>query len=225
MPKFGFNVWVILRNQIKMTPIQLLQKQLNLVPDGIIGEKTFQKLSLKWNLNNYQLAHFLGQCEHETGGFTIWEENLNYSSEGLLKVFPKYYKDSLLAVKHQRKPKMIANHVYGNRMGNNQPDDGWLYRGRGAIQLTGRTNYRLFAEYVNDPSIMDFPNHVSMKYVFDSALWFFTENNLFRFCNGISDESILKLSKAINLGNPNSSIMPHGFQDRRSKTLKYASLF
>ena len=204
-----------------MNPIQLIQKNLGVAPDGQIGKITFEALKEKWKLNDVQTCHFLGQCEHETNGFTVWEENLNYSSDGLLKIFPKYYKDPLLALNHQRKPSIIANHVYNNRMGNNQPNDGWHFKGRGAIQLTGRTNYRLFAESVNDPSIMELPNHVSGKYAFESGLWFFNENNVFRLCTNFSDETILKISKAINLGNPNSLVMPHGFSDRKLKTLKY----
>lgn len=205
-----------------MNPIQILQKDLNLLSDGNIGKITFGALRMKWNLTPIQLAHFLGQCEHETGGFNIWEENLNYSSEGLLKIFPKYYPDSLLAVKHQRKPSVIANHVYGGRMGNNHPNDGWHFKGRGAIQLTGRTNYRLFAESVNTPTIMINPDLVSYHYAFDAGVWYFNENNLFRLCTDLSEETILKISRAVNLGNPNSKGMPHGFEDRKAKTLKYA---
>lgn len=207
-----------------MNPIQKLQHSLNLKADGIIGKNTFNALCDKWSLSPIQLAHLIGQCDHETAGFSIWEENLNYSSSGLLKTFSKYYKDKLLAIKHERKPSVIANHVYGHRMGNNQPNDGWHFKGRGAIQITGRTNYGLFADSVNDRSIMTMPSLVSSKYAFESAIWFFDSNNLFKLCSDLSDSTILKVSRGINLGNPNSSVTPNGFSDRKAKTLKYSKL-
>jgi putative chitinase len=197
-----------------MNPIQLLQDRLELKPDGQIGAKTFGALRAKWELNGIQLCHFLGQCEHETGGFRLWEENLNYSENGLLTIFPRHYKDPLLALKHQRKPSVIANHVYGNRMGNNQPNDGWHFRGRGAIQLTGRTNYRLFAEWLKDQSIMTNPDQVATKYAFESALWYFTERNIFRLCTDLSADTITKVTRLVNGGT-------NGLEDRIKKTLNY----
>lgn len=205
-----------------MNPIQLLQDSLSLKPDGAIGKITFGALRMKWDLTPIQLAHFLGQCEHETAGFSVWEENLNYSAAGLRKTFARYYPDELLAVKHQRKPSVIANHVYGGRMGNVNPNDGWHFKGRGAIQLTGRSNYTLFSKSVNDLSIMQTPGLVATKYAFDSGIWFFNTNNLFKLCVDLSEETILKISRGVNLGNPKSKIIPNGFEDRKAKTLKYA---
>jgi putative chitinase len=197
-----------------MNPIQLLQTKLKLKADGEIGRISFGALRMEWDLTPIQLCHFLGQCEHETGGFTVWEENLNYSSDGLLKIFPKYYPDKLLAVKHQRKPSLIANHVYGGRMGNNQPNDGWHFKGRGAIQLTGRTNYRLFAEYIKNQDVMSLPNKVANEYAFDSALWYFKERNLFNRCVDLSEQTITTVSKVVNGGT-------NGLQDRINKTKQY----
>jgi putative chitinase len=198
-----------------MNPIQLIQAKLGLKTDGQIGRITFGAMRMSWDLTPIQLCHFLGQCEHETGGFRLWQENLNYSSDGLLKIFRKYYLDNLLAIKHQRKQSVIANHVYGNRMGNNQPNDGWHFRGRGAIQLTGRTNYRLFSEWVKDQSIMTNPDQVATKYAFDSALWYFQERNIFSFCNDLSEETITKVTRIVNGGT-------NGLNDRIKKTLNYA---
>jgi putative chitinase len=197
-----------------MNPIQLLQDRLELKPDGQIGAKTFGALLAKWELNGIQLCHFLGQCEHETGGFQFFQEDLRYSQARLLAVFPKYYKDTLLALKHERKPSVIANHVYGNRMGNNQPNDGWHFIGRGAVQLTGRTNYRLFAEWIKDQSIMTNPDQVANKYAFDSALWYFTERNIFRLCTDLSTDTITKVTRLVNGGT-------NGLEDRIKKTLNY----
>lgn len=205
-----------------MNPIQLLQDSLSLKPDGAIGKITFGALRMKWDLTPIELAHFLGQCEHETAGFSVWEENLNYSAAGLRKIFAGYYTDELLAVKHQRKPSVIANHVYGGRMGNVNPNDGWHFKGRGAIQLTGRSNYTLFSKSVNDLSILQTPGLVAAKYAFESGIWFFNTNNLFKLCVDLSEETILKISRGVNLGNPKSKTIPNGFEDRKAKTLKYA---
>ena len=199
-----------------MNPVQLLQDKLGLKPDGNIGPITFGALRMNWNLTGIQLAHFLGQCEHETGGFRLFEENLNYSESGLLSIFARHYSDRLLAIKHSRKPSVIANHVYGNRMGNNQPNDGWHFRGRGAIQLTGRTNYRLFAEWVKDQSVMTNPDQVANKYAFDSAMWYFQERRIFSLCNDLNQETITRVTRLVNGG-------VNGLQDRISKTLKYQS--
>ena len=204
-----------------MNPIQLIQKKLGLNPDGQIGRITFGAMVMHWKLTPIQLAHFLGQCDHETGGFNVWQENLNYSKESLLKVFKTRYTPEL-AQKHERKPTVIANHVYGNRMGNVNPNDGWLFRGRGAIQLTGRINYQKFSKYIKDLLILESPDLVSGEYAFDSALWFFKMNNIFNLCNDLSEESILTVSRGINLGNPLSTVTPNGMPDRIEKTIKYS---
>jgi putative chitinase len=207
-----------------MNPIELLQTRLGLKADGQIGRITFGAMRMHWNLTGIQLAHFLGQCEHETGGFRLWSESLNYSSQGLLTTFRKYYADELLAIKHQRKPSVIANHVYGNRMGNNQPNDGWHFRGRGAIQLTGRNNYTAFANWKRDSEILVNPDIVATNYAFDSALWFFETNKLWKLTLDLSEKSITEVSKAINLGNPFATANPNGMKDRIEKTLKYSKL-
>jgi putative chitinase len=205
-----------------MTPIQLLQTKLNLPADGKIGPMTFNALRRHWNLTGIQLAHFLGQCDHETGGFNLWTENLNYSAQALLRVFPRYYKDELLAIKHQRKPSVIANHVYANRMGNDQPNDGWTYRGRGAIQLTGKSNYRAFADFKKDSSILAIPDQVATVYAFDAALWYFNQTWLWKHTKDLSMDSILKVSKVVNLGSADALGQPNGLQDRIKKTQHYA---
>jgi putative chitinase len=204
-----------------MNPIQLLQKQLGLKTDGVIGKKTFDALKTHWGITGTQLAHLLGQCEHETGGFRLWTENLNYSQSGLLSTFPNHYKDRLLATQHQRNAQMIANHVYGKRMGNEQPNDGWNFRGRGALQLTGRDNYKAFSEFIKDPSILTTPDLVATKYAFDTAVWFFRRNKLFDRCVDLKESTILTISRGVNIGNVNSSRTPHGMKDRIEKTLKY----
>jgi len=204
-----------------MNPVQLLQAKLELKFDGIIGKKTFDAMQKEWNLNGIQLAHFLGQCDHETGGFRIFEENLRYSKEALMKVFPNRYNPEK-AKNHEYKAQLIGNTVYGNRMGNVNPNDGFNFRGRGCIQLTGRNNYTQFAEWVKDMSIIDSPGQVADKYAFDSAIWFFQKNNIFKLCEDISEKNIGVISKAVNLGNPFTIRVPNGLKDRIEKTIKYS---
>ena len=123
------------------------------------------------------VAMFIAQTCHESAKFETFVENLNYSSTGLLRTFPSRYTESL-ALKHHRKPEMIANHVYGGRMGNTLSTSGWRYKGRGAIQLTGYSNYLSYAlssgfDVINTPELLEQP-----YYAFDSAGWFWRENKL-----------------------------------------------
>lgn len=207
-----------------MTPIQMLQRKIGAKPDGEIGPKTIRIFCEFYNLTEDQACHFFGQCEHETGGFRSYEENLNYSLEALLRVFPKYFKNKEEAHEFHRKPQLIANRVYGGRMGNTEPNHGWMYRGRGAVQLTGFTNYKLFSEFQKDPSILTSPGQVADKYAFDSAIYFFKRNKIFQLIEDVSDKSILVVSKAINVGNPFTSVTPKGLADRVAKTNKYKSM-
>ncbi len=204
-----------------MTPVQLLQSKIGVNPDGDFGQKSFEAFCKFYKFTPVQAAHLLGQCEHETGGFRIWEENLNYSASGLLTVFGKYFKTQDEANQFQRKPQLIANRVYGGRMGNTETNDGWLYRGRGAVQLTGKDNYKAFSIFQKDPSIIESPGQVADKYAFDSAIFFFTRNKVFQVAKDLTDNSILAVSRAVNVGNPNSTANPHGMADRIEKTKKY----
>jgi putative chitinase len=124
-----------------------------------------------------------------------------------------------MARAYERQPKKIANRVYANRMGNGNEasGDGWKFRGRGALQLTGKDNYQAFANYINRPEVMHDPDLVSGELCFESALWFFDRNKLWGICDkGINEAAILALTKRINGGT-------HGLDDRRMKTKKYAT--
>jgi putative chitinase len=201
-----------------MVAIIDFQRQNGLKPDGVIGKVTLAKIKQECNISNdVQLAHFVGQCHHETGGFMASVENLNYSAQGLLRTFAKYFPTNALATMYARKPEMIANRVYASRMGNGNEasGDGWKYRGRGAIQLTGKNNYQAFANYVKDQSIMDNPDLVATKYFFKSADFFFDNNKLWDICrNDISDKTIQALTRRINGGFK-------GLEDRIVQTKKY----
>lgn len=147
-----------------------------------------------------RIAGWLAQCAHETGNFRTLIENLNYSSEALLKVFPKYF-NKIEAAQCGRKPEKIANKIYANRMGNGDvaSGDGWKYRGRGMIQLTGKTNYRMFgkdigqeAELLSNPDMLLEPKYAAL-----SAGWFWAINGLNQFAD---NKDILGMTKRINGG-------------------------
>ena len=176
-----------------------------------------KKLGAKYNLTTIQLAHFAGQLSHESFDFKITSENLNYSAERLLQVFPKYFNDKNVIL-YARKPIRIANRVYANRMGNNDENsgDGWKFRGRGYIQLTGKNNYSAFSKFIGEDCVQN-PDLVSQKYALESAIWFFFENKIFAICKDLSDENINKVTIKINGG-------LNGFADRKAKTLKYYNL-
>lgn len=145
-----------------------------------------------------RLAAWLAQVGHESGLLTITEENLRYSAEGLLRTFPKYF-DATTAAACARQPERIANKVYGGRMGNGDEasGDGWRFRGRGLVQLTGRENYRnagtaLGLDLVGQPDLLMQPTAAAM-----SAGWFWDSRNL----NPLADSGDFdKITRAINGG-------------------------
>lgn len=194
-----------------------LQKKIGATADGAFGPGTFKKAAAYYKLSPNRAAHFFAQTAHETGNFKAFSENLNYSAKGLRGIFGKYFKTDLEARLYERQPQKIANRVYANRMGNGPEGsgDGWEFRGRGALQLTGHDNYQAFANYVRRPDIMDNPDLVATELAFESALWFFDRNKLWSICDkGVNDAAILALTKRINGGT-------HGLDDRKLKTKKY----
>ena len=146
-----------------------------------------------------RLAHFFAQILHESGCMRFDMENLNYSSEALRQVFGKYFTTKAEADAYARQPEKIANRVYANRMGNRgeASGDGWRFRGRGLIQLTGRNNYTAFAEWVDDERIMEEPDRVSSEYAVHSAVFFWDQNSLNRFAD---KDDVVGLTKKINGG-------------------------
>lgn len=193
-----------------------LQKKIGVNPDGNFGPKTFEAAYQYFKLTPLRAAHFFGQTSHETNEFLTFVENLNYSSAGLKKTFNKYFPGNL-ADQYARQPEKIANRVYANRMGNGNEEsgDGWKYRGRGAIQLTGKSNYELFSKYLNKPEIVTNPDLVATEYSFESALFYFNNNKLWSICDrGVDRNTILILTQRINGGT-------NGLTDRETKTIKY----
>jgi len=167
----------------------------------------------KFNITNpLRLSHFLAQAAHESGNFKFLKENLNYSADSLLKVFPKYFKDKATADKYARNPEKIASRVYASRMGNGDEasGEGFKFRGRGYIQLTGKDNYKAFSNFIGEDCVAN-PDLVSDKYPLISAAWFFDKNNLWTICDkGASDEVVTSVTKRVNGGT-------HGLADRLSK--------
>jgi putative chitinase len=196
-----------------------LQQKIGVTADGAFGPGTYKKAASFYKLSPNRAAHFFAQTAHESGGFKAFSENLNYGAKGLRGVFGKYFPTEAMARAYERKPQKIANRVYANRMGNGNEasGDGWKFRGRGALQLTGKDNYQAFANYINQPQVMHDPDLVAGELCFESALWFFDRNKLWSICDqGTGDAAILALTKRINGGT-------HGLDDRRLKTKKYAA--
>lgn len=159
------------------------------------------KILPKYNINTIlRVAAFIAQCAHESGQFTVVQENLNYSADGLNRVFPKYFVNAGRdANSYARQPEKIANIVYANRMGNGDTasGDGWKHRGRGLIQLTGKDNYTLFAKSVNMTIDQAIAYLETKEGAIESACWFWTKNNL----NALADAQDMKsLTKRINGG-------------------------
>jgi putative chitinase len=171
------------------------------VPDSVINQ--IPGIQEKFGVNTpLRLAHFLAQCGHESGGFRITQENLNYSAKGLQGIFKKYFPSEALALDYAKKPQKIANRVYGGRMGNGNEasGDGFKFRGRGFIQLTGRDNYKAFDDAVED-NILENPDLVATKYPLASAAWFWNRNKLNQLADkGDTTEVVTMITKRVNGG-------------------------
>jgi len=171
------------------------------VPDTVIAQ--IPNVMENFGVNTpLRLAHFLAQCGHESGGFRLTQENLNYSAKGLMGIFKKYFPTQALADAYARKPEKIANRVYGGRMGNGPEasGEGFKFRGRGYIQLTGKSNYAAFDLAVAD-DILANPDLVSTKHALASAAWFWKKNGLNLIADtGSSAEVVTKITKRVNGG-------------------------
>jgi putative chitinase len=171
------------------------------IPDAVLAQipDTMQKFELNTPL---RLAHFLAQTGHESGGFKATTENLNYGAKGLLGIFKKYFPTEAKAKEYERKPEKIANLVYGGRMGNGPEasGEGFKFRGRGYIQLTGKDNYKAFDAVVPE-DILANPDLVATKYPLLSAAWFFHKNGLHKIADqGATDAVVTEVTKRVNGG-------------------------
>ena len=187
------------------------------IPDAVLAQ--IPETAAKFNItNNLRLAHFLAQCGHESGGFKAVSENLNYSADGLKKIFGKYFPGNLNE-SYARQPEKIAARVYASRMGNGDEasKEGFKFRGRGYIQLTGKANYTNFTKFIGEDCIAN-PDLVATKYPLASAAFFFDSNKLWSICDkGADDATVTAVTKRVNGG-----IL--GLQDRIKHFKEYYNL-
>jgi putative chitinase len=170
------------------------------IPDTVISQ--IPETAKKFNITTpLRLAHFLAQCGHESAGFKAVQENLNYSTDGLKKIFPKYFPGNL-AESYSKNPEKIASKVYGSRMGNGDETtkEGFKFRGRGYIQLTGKDNYTKFGKFIGEDTVSN-PDLVATKYPLSSAAFFFDSNKLWAICDkGADDATVTAVTKRVNGG-------------------------
>lgn len=185
--------------------VKSFQKQIGVEADGVFGPKTYKAGRLFYNLTADQAAIFFGQIYVETAGFTGFEENLNYTSVSRLKqVFPWYFTVRYNPEQYINNPKKLANLVYGGRLGNIRgTNDGWNFRGRGAIQLTGRNNYKSFSRYLvknqmldKEESLLEDPD-IALNFSFESAKFYFDSRVIWPICSNVEEETIRKVTKIV----------------------------
>ena len=198
---FGSTTQVV-KEDVVITPVIGLniEKLKGHIPDVVIAQipETAKKFNITTNL---RLAHFLSQCGHESGGFKAVSENLNYSADGLKKVFGKYFPGNL-AESYAKQPEKIASRVYANRMSNGDEasKEGYKFRGRGYIQLTGKGNYTSFTKFIGEDCVAN-PDLVATKYPLASAAFFFDSNKLWSICDkGADDATVTSVTKRVNGG-------------------------
>jgi putative chitinase len=174
--------------------------------NGKLPQAVLNELPLvmeKFGISNpTRLAHFLSQVAHESGNFKFVNENLNYGAKGLLGIFKKYFPTEALALAYERKPEKIANKVYASRMGNGDEasGEGYKFRGRGYIQLTGKDNYKAFSDFIGEDCVAN-PDLVATKYPLTSAAFFFHKNKLWDICDkGHSHDVVTAVTKRVNGG-------------------------
>jgi putative chitinase len=214
----GDKTWGVIMGVVESTPVSVptvitepapvksvgglkLQNLKGHVPDAVIAQ--IPDTAAKFEINTpLRLAHFLAQCGHESGGFKLAKENLNYSAKGLVGTFNKYFKTETDAKPYERQPAKIANRVYGGRMGNGPEasGDGSKFCGRGYIQLTGKDNYTAFGKSINE-DICSNPEKVATDYPLLSAAWFFNKNGLHKMADGgATDAVVTSITKRVNGG-------------------------
>lgn len=210
----GNLTWSSLFPPVQTVEVLNTHKLQGAIPDEVISQ--LDQIATQFGIiNNIRLAHFLGQCSNESGNFRVVDENLNYDAVRLVQVFP-YYFNNTTAPAYAHQPEKIANKVYGSRMGNGPESsgEGWKYRGRGYIQLTGKDNYKAFSTFIGEDCISN-PDAVMTKHPLASAAFYFNSNHLWTICDkGCDDNAILAVTKAVNggtIGLPNRIVQTKKF--------------
>ena len=181
--------------------LKLLQEKCGCSPDGSFGPNTARGIVKHYELSPERGAHLLGQVIHESGSFKLTRENLNYSVESMMRVWPSRFPTKESAEPYARNPKALAENVYFGRMGNDSKEKASLYIGRGFLQLTGFNNVKAFASDMGKPEVMEDPSLLEEDYAMDTAIWFFQKNNLWKICDeGVNDDTIKRLTRKINGG-------------------------
>ena len=211
LSKMGIEIPTVKKEDLK------LDKLKGQIPDSVISE--IAMIADKFGINtNLRLCHFLAQCSTESGNFKLTLENLNYSKSGLMKIFPRYFPGNL-AESYAHQPEKIAARVYGSRMGNGDETskEGWKFRGRGFLQVTGKQNYQILGDFLNVDLVSN-PDLVATTYPLSSAAHFFYKNNLWPICDeGLSEEVVTRVSRRVNGGD-------NGLQHRKSEFKRFEKL-
>jgi len=211
LSKMGIEIPIVKKEDLK------LDKLKGQIPDAVISE--IAMIADKFGIiTNLRLCHFLAQCSTESGNFKLTLENLNYTKDGLMKIFPGYFPGNL-AESYAHQPEKIASRVYGSRMGNGDETskEGWKFRGRGYIQLTGKQNYQVFSNFIGEDCVAN-PDLVATKYPLGSAAFFFNNTSLWNVCDeGVSEEVVTKVSKRVNGGY-------NGLDHRKSEFKRFEKL-
>ena len=181
--------------------LKLLQEKCGCSPDGSFGPNTARGIVKHYELSPERGAHLIGQVIHESGSFKLTRENLNYSVESMMRVWPSRFPTKESAEPYARNPKALAENVYFGRMGNDSKEKASLYIGRGFLQLTGFNNVKAFASDMGKPEVMTDPSLLEEDYAMDTAIWFFQTNNLWKICDeGVNDDTVKRLTRKINGG-------------------------
>ena len=192
----------VIKEDVVIAPVGSLniEKLKGHIPDTVLAQ--IPETAKKFNItNNLRLAHFLAQCGHESGNFKAVSENLNYSADGLKKIFGKYFPGNLNE-SYARKPEKIAARVYASRMGNGDEasGEGFKFRGRGYLQTTGKSNYIQLGKFLGEDLVTN-PDLVATKYPLASAAFFFESNKLWAICDrGSDDATVTAVTKRVNGG-------------------------
>lgn len=184
----------------RIESIKYIQRVVGANPDGDLGNETLTRFQCHFNAPTKAIvAHFFGNMAHESGNFSIVEESMYYTTIGALRnTWPSRFKTDSLAAQYLRSPEKLGNFVYGGRMGNAQ-NEGYKYRGRGWMQLTGKEMYELFSKWIGEDCVAN-PALVATKYPLESAVFMFNQKRLWNLVKSISDEDIKVIRRRVNGG-------------------------